>query len=376
MSDSTLSALVLRIKTNLIALCAVLSSFGTAGTAQTPAPTVLDFWVRSDTLFLEITLNAEALLAGLDPSGSAKLSESSDYRTLRRLVSSELEPRVKAYAGTLASDLQVQADGPLALSYEGVRIPVVGDPQTPRISRLLLAAPVPAGATSLRLTWPAGLGPLVMRQQDVDAPYTGYLMAGETSPLIPLQGGAALSLQQTLQVFFPQGLRYALTGDLQLILLVVALVALSFHLRPVASQILFVSGGLVIGLALGVSGAVAVLQVMLVQTVTVSIVVLALWNLILRRLHVLRLVMVFGIGGLVGLSLSYKLTDLGVPPDHLPAALLGYGAGVAGGLSAVALAVLAFGVVLSGQSQRRHGRLCVLTSISVAAIAVYWFLLG
>ncbi|WP_419738051.1 hypothetical protein [Ruegeria sp.] len=168
--------------------------------AQT-TPTIVEFWTKEDTLFLEVTLNAEMFLSGIDPETRPDFADDARYRELRRRVSSELEPEVRSFVKDWSGTLRVELAGPTRLSYEGVRIPIVGDPNTSRLSKLLLAAPLPEGASSLRLTWPEGHGPAVVKQQRVDAPYTGYLVAGEVSPLIPLQGGAALDPQQVLQVF-------------------------------------------------------------------------------------------------------------------------------------------------------------------------------
>ncbi len=337
--------------------------------AQT-APTIVEFWTKADTLFLEVTLNAEMFLSGIDPEARPDFAEDARYRELRRRVSSELEPEVRAFVKDWAVTLRVEVAGPARLSYEGVRIPIVGDPDTPRLSKLLLAAPLPEGASSLRLTWPEGYGPAVVKQQRVDAPYTGYLVAGEVSPLIPLQGGAALGPQQVLQVFLPKGLTHILPHGYHEIALVLSLVFLTLSLRPLLAQMLFVSLGLIFGLALSVYGAVALPFAS--QALTAATLLLTLWNLVLRRLTVFRLLAVFGAGLLCGITLSTSLATIGVPPDHLPPAIFGYAGGVLAALYTIAAAVFAVSVLIAGASERMRGRISVLASILIAGIAVYW----
>lgn len=340
--------------------------------AQSPAPTIIDFWTRDDTLLMELSLNAEAVLAGVDPHTQPDFADNRQYRALRRMVSSELEPEIRAFAKSWAPSLQVEAGKPVDLSYEGVRIPVVGDVQTVRVSRLLLKAELPVTATGLRLIWPPGHGPAILRQQRVPNPYTGYLKAGERSPNIPLQGGAALTAQQTLQAFLPQGVRRVLPDGPGQGLLALTLVFLALSLRSVASQLLLFALGVFVGLVLGLMEVFSLPQETLPQITAVSIVLLSMWNLILGRLHVLRLLTVTVIGLLQGVGLSNALAEIGVPPDHLPPALLGYGAGFVVTFSAVALAGLGIGLMVAGRSYRMRGRISVLASMILAAFGVYW----
>lgn len=370
MSGGALSAILQRMKFWLISVVALLCCFTGPGAAQ--SPTIIDFWTKSDTLFLEISMNAEALMAGIDPATSSDFSESRKYRELRALVSSELEPQIKAFVKPWVQRLQVVTDGPVTLSYEGVRIPVVGDPKTVRISRLLLAGPLPDGASNLRLAWPEGSGPVVIRQQRVAAPYTGYLTAGQTSPLIPLMGGGALSAEQTLQAFFPKGAIQILRSDPRQILLVLTLVFLSLNLRPLMMQLLVFSIATLIGLVSGLYGVIQASQMTVSQALLAAIVLLALWNLFLRRVLVLRLLAVFAVGLVQGLTLAFALADIGIPPNQMPPAILGFGTGALLALWAVAWATFFLAVLISGRSLRLRGRISVLASMMIAGVAAYW----
>lgn len=342
--------------------------------AQNPQPTVVEFWTKADSLFLEITLNAEMFLAGIDPEAQPEFANNARYRALRQLVSTELEVEMRAFTTSWVPTLQIEVGAPVSLSYEGIRIPVVGDPDQPRVSKLLLAAPLAEDASNLRLTWPAGRGSAVLKQQRVAAPYTGYLAAGETSPLIPLRGGASLSAEQTLQEFFPKGIAQIIPSGVRDIALVLSLIFLSLRSGRVLAQMGFLAIGMVFGLALSIYGALVLPSAIVSQSLTVAVLILALWNLILRRLHVLRLLMVFGVGVLLGSDLSGALVQIGVPPDHLPSAMLGYSGGVLAALCAVAAAGYAVARVISGGSERMRGRVSVLASILIAVAGVYWMI--
>ena len=75
-----------------------------------------------------------------------------------------------------------------------IEVPEGIDAELPRDSLWRLEAAVPAGAEQVQVTWPDGAGALVLRQQGVEDPYTGYLAGGEKSPELALSGGRATLL--------------------------------------------------------------------------------------------------------------------------------------------------------------------------------------
>lgn len=372
MNGPAFRAIFRTLKTCALSFFVLATLYPGSGRAQSASPTVVDFWIKSNTLFLELKWNAEAMLTGNNPAQPAAFSNDPNYKSLRRMFSSELEPQIKEFVHLWKQNLVVEAPERLSLSYEGVRIPVVGNTEKVRVSKLLLTAPLPDQASNLRLTWPSESGPIVLRQQNVAAPYTGYLAAGEASPLIPLQGGASLTKQQTLQTYFTKGVDQFLRNPIKPSILVLALVFLSLKLRPVVSQLVFLSAGALIGLGLGLYGVLDAGKVNEATVLVASTIVLALWNLVARRLQVWRLLAVLAIGGLQGLVFASALIGIGVPPDHLPPAILGFGAGNILPLVVVAFAGLALALLFSGGSHRKRGRVSVLASMLIAGAGVYW----
>lgn len=338
--------------------------------AQTTGPTVIDFRVDNDTLFLEISLNAEAFLTGLDPTAEP-LPQSADYEKLRRLVSSELEPHIKQFVKPWMQTLGADADGPVALSYEGARIPVAGDIGFPRISRVLLTGPLPVGASALRLSWPTGYGPVVLRQQGVEAPYTGYLKAGETSPLIPLAGGSGLDPAQTLRVFSTKAISQVLARGASQVLLALALVFLSLQIRVALVQLMMFSVALMIGLVIGLLKGAVIAPAWLQWALPALVVLMAVWNVLARRLGGFR-VLVVGIAGLLhGFGLSFALTGIGIPPERVAPAVFGFGAGVLLALVIPAMLTFLVAVAISRSSHRLRSRVPVVASIVIAVLGAY-----
>lgn len=346
-------------------------------TAQQSSRTVIDFQVKEDRLLVEITLNAEALLAEIDPQDVSKeaVGGSARYAQLRRLVSSELEPLVHEHVTDWKQTLRVDANGRVELSYEGAQIPVVGNPDVPRLTRVLLAGNVPSDASALRLSWPQGAGPVVVRQQGVDAPYTGYLNGGEVSPRIPLKGGAGLGAQQAAEAYFRAGLAYVSSDGSQLLALGLVLVFLSLGLRPLVLQLLAFSVGVLVALPLGMFVVIPVAFLDNLPILPVALAVLALWNLGVARLGGWRLMAVFATGAFLGLNLSVSLSQLGVPPHHVAPALLGYAAGILLALAGTAGFVFAVVTVLLPDAPRLRGRISTVASLLLIGVGGYWAVL-
>ena len=110
----------------------VLSSlwlWGAMVTAHEVTPTIGDLSVQDGQLRLELRLNVEAFLAGIDLDGMADTdaSDLSDrYDALREMDSVTLERMVREFVPNWAETLRAEAREPIRWGYEGIRIPIVG----------------------------------------------------------------------------------------------------------------------------------------------------------------------------------------------------------------------------------------------------------
>ncbi|SEJ08003.1 Hydrogenase/urease accessory protein HupE [Cribrihabitans marinus] len=343
--------------------------------AHEVTPTIGDFSVEDGTLRLELRMNVEAFLAGIDLDGlddTDEAAESPDYDALRKLDAPRLQPRIRAFALDWLDRLDVQAGGPVALSYEGASIPVVGNADLPRASTLLFTGPVPPGARALSLTWPDGAGALVLRQQGVEEPYTGYINGGETSPEIALAGGAAKTGWETFVDYIPVGFDHILPKGLDHILFVLGLFFLSPRLRPLIWQISAFTLAHTVTLALGALGVVRVDPGIVEPLIAASITFVALENVFARRLHAWRPLVVFGFGLLHGLGFASVLGEFGLPDAQFLPALIGFNIGVElGQLAVIALAFLSVGFWFRNKWWYR-GRIAIPASVTIALIGAYW----
>ncbi|SDC05775.1 HupE/UreJ family protein [Ruegeria marina] len=365
-----------RLITKLLHLVLLSSLWTFSATAHEVTPTVADFRVDGDQLYFELRMNVEAFVAEIDLDGLADTDESDasdSYDRLRAMDASKLEPLVREFAPRWLDSVSIEAGARLQMHFEGARIPVVGNPELPRTSIILFTAEIPQGAGSLKIGWPAGAGGLVLRQQGVEEPYTGYLQGGESSPAIPLRGGAALGPMATFQSYIPVGFDHILPKGLDHILFVLGLYFLSSRLRPLIWQISAFTLAHTVTLALGASGMVKVDPGIVEPLIAASITFVALENVFVRRLHPWRPVVVFGFGLLHGLGFASVLGEFGLPGGQFLSALLGFNIGVElGQLTVVALAFLTVGLWFRNKPWYR-GRIAIPASIVIALVGAYWF---
>ena len=157
--------------------------------AHEVTPTIGDFVVEDGEITLDLRMNVEAFVARIDLDGMTDInsSDQSDlYDQLRALEPDALEPQVRAFVADWITQLSIDANGPVTLRLERVAIDPVDNVDLPRASFLTFVGVVPAYAQSLVFTWPTGAGDIVLRQQGVAAPYTGYLAGGQNTGPISL----------------------------------------------------------------------------------------------------------------------------------------------------------------------------------------------
>jgi hypothetical protein len=359
---------------------ALMSSLALLAAVQVAAhevtPTIGDFSVADGVLTLDLRVNVEAFLAGIDLDGleDTNASDLSDqYDRLRAMEPAALEPLVRGFVPGWLPGLGVDAGGPVPLELTAVDIPPVGNPDLPRASLLSLAGPVPADAAALTVTWPEGAGDLVLRQQGVEAPFTGYVSGGGTTAEIALRGGDAASGWQAFVQYIPVGFDHILPKGLDHILFVLGLFFLSTRLRPLVWQVSAFTLAHTVTLALGALGLVNVPGSIVEPLIAASIVFVAVENLFTSGLNPWRPVIIFCFGLLHGLGFASVLEEFGLPESQFVPALVGFNVGVElGQLTVIALAFIAVGMWFRDKPWYR-ARIAVPASAAIALVGAYWF---
>lgn len=355
-------------------------------------PTIADLTiVDGATAVLDLRVNIEAFLSGIDLDAVEDTDDdvaSADYDTLRALDAADLTARLPdVIAAWNGVPLASAAGTPLVFDIVSVEVPEDVDFELARISLVTLSAPLPAGAADIVLNWPAGGGSMVLRQQGVDEPFTGYLNGGEASPVISFAGGGALDGNQTFLSYIPVGFDHILPKGLDHILFVLGLFFLSTKWRPLLWQVSAFTLAHTVTLALGATGWVNIPGSIVEPLIAASIVYVAVENVFQSGLSRWRPFVIFGFGLLHGLGFASVLGEFGLPESQFFPALIGFNVGVElGQLTVIALAaiLLFISVRLSGRMKAKDPSLPDMTyetmfravsvpaSLGIAMIGAYW----
>ena len=345
--------------------------------AHEVSPSIGDFTTGDGKITLEIRLNLEAFVAGIDLDGIANTNEteqSGDYDSLRALEPAVLEDRLKDVWPNIRDGLRLMAGGAdVPLDLTGIRIDEVGDVEFPRTSFLTLTGELPAGTSEINFGWDKKFGTIVLRQNGVDEGYTGYLTGGQSSPDIPVSGGAQQTGWQTFLHYIPVGFDHILPKGLDHILFVLGLFFLSTHLRPLLWQVTAFTLAHTVTLALGAMGWVTVPASIVEPLIAASITYVAIENVFTSGLSRWRPFVIFGFGLLHGLGFASVLGEFGIPDDQFFPALIAFNVGVElGQLTVISLAFLAVGMWFRNKPWYRS-RISIPASVVIATIGAYWF---
>lgn len=315
------------------------------GFAHEVLPTIADLNVLPDGgVRFEMRANVEAFLAGIDLDAVQDTDEddaSADYDALRALPITEIVPRLDALVAAWNAVPLLSAGEAVPLELRNASVVEDVDFELPRVTVLELVAQLPAGADAVTVNWPVGGGAIVLRQQGVDAPFTGYLNGGESSAAIALAGGSAQGGWQAFAEYIPVGFDHILPKGLDHILFVLGLFFLSTRWAPLLWQVSAFTLAHTVTLALGALGWVNVPGSIVEPLIAASIVYVAVENLFQRRLTRSRPFIIFGFGLLHGLGFASVLGEFGLPESQFIPALIGFNVGVElGQLTVIAMAAL------------------------------------
>ncbi len=312
-----------------------------------------------------VTLNAEALLSGIDLSAhddSADAPEVAEYDRLRALDAGALAAAFEADWPRIARGLTLDGAGAPALV--GVAVGEEPDPALPRDAVVTFEAAM-EGA-SVRVGWAPAYGELILREvSEGGEPFAGILAPGELSPPLEARGGdgAGAALLDGARAGFER----AVPGGAAHVLLLVGLFLHAPGWRPVLAQVAaFASAG---GAALALGGG-AVPAGTAGLLVALSLVWIGLGNVFGRGgLGWGRIAAVLAAGAVHGLAFAPALEGAGPSP-----------AGFALGVGAGQVAVIGAGFALLALPPRRrapreaHAALSQPASYAIAAIGLWWAL--
>jgi len=157
------------------------------------------------------------------------------------------------------------------------------------------------------------------------------------------------------------------------ILFVLSLFLLSVKLKPVLWQSIAFTVAHSITLALAMFGVVNISPAIVEPLIAITIVIVALENVFVRRLRPSRIGLVFCFGLIHGLGFASALSEMGLPSNAYAVSLVMFNVGVElGQLTVILLAFLLIGKWFGNKPYYRK-YILVPISLLIAAIALFWF---
>jgi len=294
-----------------IALCGMMVH----AAAHEVRPAIFTLDIAQDRTFkLSVSGNIEALLAeiGAEHTDTSESPNAKKYDALRKLTPGELEAQFKAFVPDWTKDLGLTFDGKAAeLAYDGAKIPDVGDLELARISDAEFSGTLPARAENLQWAYPQRLGSSILRinraGQEVQAQ---WFDAGKVSDSYPIGVAPTISTFDTFVEYARIGFVHIVPKGLDHILFVLGLFLLSLNWRVLLAQVTAFTIAHSVTLGLGLYGVLSISPAIVEPLIALSIVYVAVENIVTNRLHIWRPVIVFLFGLLHGLGFAGILTEI------------------------------------------------------------------
>ncbi|MEM6823904.1 MAG: HupE/UreJ family protein [Pseudomonadota bacterium] len=369
-------AALLAVSRLVAALLVVLAWSGPLR-AHEVQPAVADLTIAETRVEIAIRLNLEAPLAGIDLEGLQNTNDAenaADYDRMRALPPMALAEALSRDWARLAELITLRAgDTDLVPLRQNVEIPEIGNLESPRFSRLTIAADLPPDGAPIVFGWDASLGTLIVRQMGVENGYTAFLTNGALTDPIPQSGAAGDTASAAFVDYVFVGFDHIVPLGLDHILFVLGLFFLALKLGPLLWQITAFTAAHTVTLALGALGIVQVPAEVVEPLIALSIVYVGVENVLSSKMQPWRPLVVFAFGLLHGLGFASVLTDFGLGASHFVPKLIGFNIGVEiGQLAVIAAAWLAIGIHFARAPWYRP-RLSAPVSIGIAVIALFWF---
>ena len=326
---------------------------------------------------LKLRLSVEAILAdvNLSETDNTNFSQNSfKYDELRSLNPEEIKNYFYNRWSDLAPLIQVNQSGrALELYFSELSVPEIGNLELTRISHLYIEAELKT-KDPISFSWDPKFGPVVVRQMGVQNGITQFLQNGDKSDPIYVNDNVQYSKLTAFLDYIPVGFEHIIPKGWDHIIFVLGLFFFSTKLRPLIWQISAFTVAHTFTLALGSIGYIKIIPEIVEPLIALSIVFIAVENIIFDRLSKWRPIVIFIFGLLHGLGFASVLGEFGLPDGFFIAALLGFNLGVEIGQLTVVL--LAFIIVGYWFNKKDYYQISIANPISIiiGLVGAYWFI--
>jgi len=339
-------------------------------------PAIADILQKKDGVQLEIRLNIEALLSGIDLSNVSNTDEakqSAKYDFYRGRSDIDLKSDFSEIWPSLETEIKIKQDNELvALRLKNIIIEGQKNFDYPRFSTIVFVASVdPYRPFSFQ--WSKVYGDIVLRGQGSVNGFTQYLQAGIESSDITIGEQPEYKFSKVFFEYIPVGFTHIIPKGLDHILFVVGIFFLSTKLSALFWQITFFTLAHSVTLAMASLGIVKISPSIVEPLIAASIVYVAVENFYSKTLNLRRSIIVFCFGLLHGLGFASVLVEFGLPVQQFVPALVGFNIGVE--LGQISIVLILFGLIGYWFNTKNWYRKLITLPISsvVGLIGLYWF---
>lgn len=337
------------------------------------------FFDRDATRFgLQLDLNLEAVMAGIDPAvkDTSESPNAAEYDRLRALPPDELYKEFEKFQQKFLDNLRIELDGKRVEPHiREHTFREVGDLTKARNSTLQVGGDLPAGAKVFTFGWAPEFGKMTLRTISVRSKsmHIEILENGaSTKPMVIDDLKARTEIDMILD-FLVIGFEHIVPLGADHILFVLGIFLLSTKLRPILVQVTSFTIAHTVTLGLGTLGIINLPTSIVEPLIAASIVYVAVENILRPTLSPWRPFVVFLFGLLHGLGFAGILKEFGIPEGEFLVGLLSFNVGVElGQLTVIAAGFLAVGIWFGNKPWYRQ-RVVIPGSLAIAAVGAFWF---
>ena len=339
-------------------------------------PSIATLKFETDRSFtLSVKTNLEAQIAGIgdEHEDTDQSPQAQQYNTLRSLSDEDLKGRFEKIQERWISEIGLRFAGEkVDLKLDELSVPETGDVANARETSVVLSGRVPNDADAFSWQFPASRGASVLRvERPGQTLQAQFYAAGASSDKLSVGVAKERGFIEKSYDYAVIGFTHILPKGLDHILFVLGLFLLSLNWRPLLVQVTAFTIAHSITLAFGLYGILRISPSIVEPLIALSIVYVAVENVLTTKLTIWRPIIVFAFGLLHGLGFAGILSEIGLPREDFVLGLVAFNVGVELGQ----LAVIAIAFLLVGWFANRpwyRSRITIPASLAIGAMGLWW----